>query len=359
MKAALISLGSTSSKWIAEAMQKYFDQVDSIQIKFIELNLASKGTEILYKGERLPKYDCVYVRGSYRYANLLGSITSALKKETFVPFESSSFQLGHDKIMTHIKLQEAKVPMPATYLSSSITAAKKILERLNYPIIMKLPSGTQGKGVLYADSFASASSILDTLETLKQPFLIQEYVDTGGVDIRAIVVGDKVVGCMKRIATNGEQRANIHAGGKGEPHQLDYYGKKIAVEAAKAVGAEICAVDLLDSPKGPLVIEVNLSPGIQGITQYTKIDIADYIAKYLHKRTKEICEKGKEGTATKILQEVGIQNGNKQQIITNVDFRGKRILLPEVVTRAAKFTETNEVVIKYEDGKVIIEKFDM
>ena len=107
--------------------------------------------------------------------------------------------------------------MPDTYVVSSIEAAKKILKQVKYPIILKFPHGTQGKGVMIADSFAAASSMLDTIESLKQPFLVQEYVETEGSDIRAFVVGDKVVAAYKRKAAIGEKRSNIHAGGKGEP----------------------------------------------------------------------------------------------------------------------------------------------
>lgn len=358
MKAALISLGSVSSKWIYESMKKYFDEVDHINIKYLEMNLDSRKPEILYRGEPLKKYDCIHIRGSFRYANLLGSMTSTLKNKSYIPFSPDSFSIGHDKILTHVKLQEFRIPMPTTYLSSSITAAKKILERLNYPIILKLPSGTQGKGVLFADSYASASSILDTLHSLNQPFLIQEYVETGGVDIRAIVVGDKVVASMKRVAVEGEKRANIHAGGKGKPVELDFYVKKIAVESAKAVGAEICAIDILDSSKGPVVIEINLSPGLQGIQACTKIDVADKIARYLYKKTKSIYDAKKEKAASEILVDAGVSDVPKE-IITNVDFRGKRILLPEIATKVSEISENNEVIIRFSSGKVSLEKFDM
>ncbi|MEA2036736.1 MAG: ATP-grasp domain-containing protein, partial [Nanoarchaeota archaeon] len=221
----------------------------------------------------------------------------------------------------------------------------------------KFPSGTGGKGVMYAESYPAASSLMDALETLKQPFLIQEYIETEGEDIRILVVGDRVVAAMKRKAVLGEKRANVHAGGEGEAFEPDVQMKKLAVEAAKSIGAEICAVDMLESIKGPMVVEINLSPGLQGITKVTKVDVADKIAKYLAERAKAFKEKGSKKGAVEIIKEINIdKQANEQQIITNMDFRGERILLPKLVTDLSKFTEEDEIILKVKKGKIEIEK---
>ena len=358
MKAALISLRSKSSQWTIKEMRKYFELVDDIDLKEIEVNLGKGKLEVLYQNKPLPKYDCIYAKGSFRYASLLRSITKAVFNTCYMPIRPESFTIGHDKFLTHLALQYYKIPMPKTYLASSPKSAKKILEKVNYPITLKFPHGTQGKGVMFADSFASASSMLDALETLKQPFLIQEYVETSGEDIRAIVVGDKVVASMKRKAVFGEKRANIHTGGKGEPCVLDMSTKKIAVDTAKSIGAEICAVDMLESVKGPQVIESNLSPGLQGITATTEINVADKIAKFLYEKTKEFTEKGKREEERKIYEDLGISTTEKnvQQIITNLDIRSSKILLPKVVNDIAKFSEKEEVVIKVDKGKIFVER---
>lgn len=358
MKAALISLGSKSSLMIIEELKKYFKAVDNINLKELEVNLGKGKLEVLYQGKLLPKYDCVYAKGSFRYTTLLQSITRALFDTCYMPIKPEAFAIGQDKLLTHLALQYYKIPMPETYLASSPRGAKKILEKVNYPITLKFPRGTQGKGVMFADSFASASSMLDALETLRQPFLIQEYVETGGIDIRAIVVGDKVVAAMKRKAVFGEKRANIHAGGKGEACILDEHTKKIAVDTAKCIGVEICAVDILESVKGPEVIEANLSPGLQGITASTKINVADKIAKFLYERTKEFTEKGKHIEATKIIEDLGISTTEKnvQQIVTNLDIRSNKIVLPKVINDIAKFDEKEDVVIKVDKGKIFIER---
>ena len=259
--------------------------------------------EVLHEGKPIKGYDCIYPKGSYKYHTLLESLTASLHKECYIPFSPHSFVLGHDKLLTQIKLQKNNVPMPKAYISSTDEEAKNILEDINYPIIMKFPHGTQGKGVMYAESFAVASSLLDALSTLKQPFLIQEYVETGSTDIRAIVVGEKVVASMKRKADGREKRANFHMGGTGEPVTLDTKTKNLAIKAAKVLGADICAVDMLEGVKSPLVIEVNLSPGLQLITKTTEIDVADKMAHYLFEKAK----KAGRGTAEKRHPE---NNGN-------------------------------------------------
>ena len=360
MKAALMSLGSKSSLMTAEAMKKCFDTVDAIDLKNVEVSLGSKGLSILYDGKSLQKYDCIYAKGSFRYAPLLMSITTAFYNNTYMPIKPNTFTIGHDKLLTDLALQNYKVPMPNTYVVSTIDAAKKILEQVKYPIILKFPQGTQGKGVMFADSFAAASSMLDAIETLKQPFLIQEYIETEGSDIRAIVVGDKVIAAMKRKAAGEEKRANIHAGGKGEPIVLDAHTRKIAVNTARSIGAEICAVDILETAKGPAVIEANISPGLQGITATTKIDVADKIAKYLYEKTKEFSEKGKKTETSKMFTELGVGAAGKdeeQQIVTNLDFRSERILLPKIISNITKFDEKEDVVIKARKGKVSLEKY--
>ena len=252
--------------------------------------------------------------------------------------------------------------MPKTYLSPTLDYAKSVvLKEVNYPVIMKFPAGTQGKGVMVADSYAAASSMLDAFSMLNQPVIIQEYIETDGVDIRAIVCGDKVVASMKRIAQKGEKRANFHAGGVCEPYELDPKTKKIAIQTADAIGADICAVDMLESATGAKVIEINLSPGLQGITSATKIDVADKIAKYLFKKTEERVGAKKTPSASDVLKDLGVDETQKkiQEVIEHIDFRGDRILLPESVTRMKKFSEKDEYIIKIVDGALIIKKFDI
>ena len=357
MKAAIISLGSVSSQMTAEAMKKYFEQVDMIQLKNVEVSLG-KEAEVLYEGKPIPEYDCIYVKGSFRYANLLQSITGMLEgRVPYIPLPASLFSTAHNKLLTQLVLQQHNIPMPKTYISSTTDTAKELLKKISYPIVMKFPEGTQGKGVMFADSLASASSLLDALGALNQPFIIQEYIETGGTDIRALVVGDNVVAAMRRTAKKEEKRANIHAGGTGEAIQLDRKTTNVALDTAKALGADILGVDILESLSGPKVIEVNISPGLQGLSAVSTTDVPDEIAKYLFQRTEEQIVGARKREEVKILSEITLENNEKQEIISNLQFRGERIVLPEFVSKITRFSDRKEYSIKAKKGKVEIEEF--
>lgn len=358
MNAAIISLGSVSSKWTVEAMKKYFDEVDALDVRYIEITFSGERAQILYKGKPISKYDCIFAKGSFRYANLMQSLTILVNGDSYLPLTDKVFTVAHDKLLTQLELQRNNIPMPTTYMASTIEAARSILERLNYPIIMKFPQGTQGKGVLFAESFASASSILDALSSLRQPFIIQEYIETGGTDIRAFVIGDEVVASFQRKANVKEKRANIHAGGTGETIELSDEAKRIAVKAAKSVGAGICGVDILQSHRGPVVIEINIAPSLQGITKYSGVDVADKIAKYLYENTKTKVLSDRDITADKILNEIE-QVDKDQTLITTLDFRGSRVLLPEVITKIAKLKDEQDYEFTTKNGEVRIKKFSM
>ncbi len=355
--AALISLGSTSSKWTAEAMSKYFEKVDEISLKHIEINFSGESAQILYKGEPLDKYDCVFAKGSFRYAPLLQGITALREKKCYMPIHSSAFSVAHDKLLTQLALQQHNIPMPRTYQAATVEAAKSIMKSMNFPIIMKFPQGTGGKGVVFAESYASASSVLDALTALRQPFILQEYIETGGTDIRAIVVGDKVVAAMERKADLTEKRANMHSGGSGENIVLDEYTKNLAVKVAKAIKAEVCGIDILIGAKGPVVIEANISPGLQGITKATKVDVADAIAKHLFEQTAGLRAEEKVADAAKVMQDTGLDASDT--LITSLDFRGARVLLPEMIVKKAKFLEEADYEITTRPNFLCIKKFNL
>ncbi len=358
MKAALISLGSTSSEMVAAAMKKYFTEVDVLNLKNIEVTLG-KESGIFYEGKPLAHYDCVYVKGSFRFANLLRSIAALLEgKVPYMPLPASSFTTIHNKLLTHLILQQYNIPMPKTYVSSTTEAARDLLKRVSYPIVMKFPEGTQGKGVMFAESFSSASSLLDALGALNQPFIIQEYVETSGTDIRALVVGDKVVAAMRRRAQREEKRSNIHAGGIGEEIQLSREVTNLALDTARALGVDICGVDILESALGPKVIEANISPGLQGLSKVTPVDIADEIAHFLFLKTEEVLANKKKHETAQAMRDLNLYNEDpSQEIITALLFRGERILLPEFVTKLTQFNERKEYAVRAQKGKLEIKEF--
>ena len=356
MKVALFSMGSVSSKIIGEALNRYFDKVLHYDIRRVEVRIGKGTPKLIYKGEEVKiDVDCVYLKSSFRFALIQKAIATYFGKKVYMPIDKEAFTIVNDKALTHIALEEAGVPTPDTYITPTITTAKELFDTIEFPIIMKIPGGTHGKGVMFAESIATAAGILDTLSELKQSVIIQQYIETGGEDIRAIVVGDKVVAAMKRKAVKEEKRSNIHAGGIACEIKLDSAAKKIAIKTAKALKAEICAVDLLESSDGYLVLEANLSPGLQGIMEATNLDIPDMIAKFLYERTKEFkTGKPKGPSAESLINEAA--ESQEQQIITSLHLRGERILLPQLVSKLSKFNEEDDVVMKVKSGRIILEK---
>src|SRR3989344_1963514 len=357
MRLAIIRLNSGSSKMVADKAKQFFDKVDMLDIRNMQVTVNGKGVSLIHEGKELEEYDCVYVKGSFKYALLARGITKALQGKCYLPLMPESFTIGHDKFLTLLSLQSHKIDMPTTYLAGTTKAAKKIVENIHYPAILKIPSGTHGKGVMFADSSESAKSILDTLEVFKQPYIIQEFIESGATDLRALVVGDRVLGSMKRRAVKGELRANIHMGATGENYIMDYDTKRLAVKSGKAIGADICAVDILQSGNRSVVIEVNVSPGIQGLTAATKKDIALGIAEFLYEKTKEFKKNSGNAAYHGVLKELSINT--EKEVITNLDIRAGVIRLPPVIAKAAELTEDDDVVIKVKKGKIIVEKHSL
>ncbi len=314
--------------------------------------IAGRKTEVLGNGEDLTKAECVYLRGSYRYVKLLSAATAILQKNAYLPLKSESFEIAHDKFVTLIKLSEAGIPVPQTYLAYTIRAAKKLLDEMNYPVVIKLPAGTHGKGVMFADSKESAKSIIDTLDIVtRQPLVIQEYVEAGAKDIRAFVIGDKVF-AMERTAGEEELRANMHMGGTGREILLDYDVKHMARKAAKIIGAEIAGIDILKSSSGCKVCEINVSPSVNGISKATRKNIAEEIAKFLYEKSVARKEVKKEHGFREAMDEIE----SEKVIETQLDVKGEKIRLPGIVSKVGKLIPGDDVVIKVKKGKVEIEK---
>lgn len=358
MKLAVISLGGRSSQKVVEEATKYFSEVDDLKIKDIEVNVTSKDMNVFYSGDKLKKYDCIYLRGSHKYALLQRAITEALRGESYIPFSPESFNFGHDKILTALALKKAKIPLPTTYIATSIPVARNILNRIHYPIIIKIPSGTQGKGVMFAESQASAKTVLDTLDVLKQPCIIQEYIETKSTDIRAIVVGNKVIASMKRKGAKGDLRSNIHQGGIGENYECDEELEEIAVRSAKAINAEICGIDILRTGNKIFVLEVNLSPAFEGgISEATKKNIAEPVVKYLYEKTKKFIEDKKQVDTNNIITSLDTKELNK--LYTSLTIKEGIIKLPSIVTKVTGFNQDEDVIISARKGFLKIEKHNI
>ncbi|MGB5464206.1 MAG: RimK family alpha-L-glutamate ligase [Aureibaculum sp.] len=200
---------------------------------------------------------------------------------------------AQNKVRTLQIMNRKNIPIPQTVFSIDPQNIDEQIELLGGPpVIIKLQEGTQGLGVILAESAKSAKSIIDTFYNMNASILLQEYVEeSNGEDIRAIVVGNKVVAAMKRMGEKGDFRSNIHRGGTGELVELSDKEKRIALRATKYLSLPVAGVDMIRSKKGAMLIEVNASPGLQGVEAFTKVNVAENIIKYLENNVRKKFQK--------------------------------------------------------------------
>ena len=247
------------------------------------MNIAKAKPRIFFQGREV-NFDVVipriaatwtfYGAAVVRQFELMGSLSAN---------SSASISRSRDKLRA---LQLIGVEMPITgyvHLSRDIESVLRTVG--TPPYVIKLLEGTQGRGVVLTETMEAAISAVETMKKVDANILIQEFIsESSGQDIRAIVVGDKVVASMKRIAKPGEFRSNVHLGGRVEDYKLTAQEQESAIKAAKVLGLSVAGVDLIQSNRGPLVLEVNSSPGLEGIEKATGIDVADEIIKYLEEQ---------------------------------------------------------------------------
>lgn len=197
--------------------------------------------------------------------------------------ESTSITRSRDKLRCLQILSRSDIGLPTTSYAHSTKMTEKLIKMVGgAPCVIKLIEGTQGKGVILADTNKAAESVIDGFRQMKAHFLVQEFIkESNGCDIRAFVIGDKVVASMMRRAKEGEFRSNLHRGGTAMQVEISKEESAMAVKAAKALGLQVAGVDLLRSSRGPLILEVNSSPGLQGIETSTKLNIAGMIIEYI------------------------------------------------------------------------------
>jgi len=276
-------LGPSTTRLIKEA-EAVFSNVKYIPVNRIILKLNGK-PKILYEGEDLTKYDYCLPRIDSKRAQHGYHIMRFLDKANMKkPYSSETILIAHNKFMSLDVLRQADVPIPVTYLVSSINSARNVLKKMKYPVIIKIVSGFGGKGVLLLEDLTAALSVIETLKLMRQEIVIEEYVENPGEDKRAYVVGGRVVAAYKRKCKKDEFRSNLMVGGKVEHTTLSEEMQDIAVRAASAISSEIVAVDMLEGEKGPKVMEVNINPGLKGIQPYVNVAkiIVDYIASQIN-----------------------------------------------------------------------------
>ncbi len=355
MKLCVISLQGETSKNIAKEARAFFDIVTELHLKNIEIALDDKqGFSVKDSVGELDDFDCVYIRGSHKYILLQRALTRALYKKVYMPLKPNAFTLGHNKLLGTLELQQKGINIPTSYFISDAQQAKNLLGKVHYPIIIKIPEGTHGKGVLFADSESSARSMIDALDVFHQPYIIQDYIETGDIkseDLRVIVAGGKVVGAMKRVSSSTDVRANIHLSGKGVPVTLTPDIEKMSVKAARALGADIAAVDILVGRK-PSVIEINLSPGLKGLMKYTNKNVAKSVAKALYDGTVAFKQDKKLPTPKKE------KNGFDEHYIEAHIDKGL-LTLPRFVTKGSSFSNGDDLIIRLKDGELRVTKHNI
>lgn len=265
-------------------------EVTIINPLYCYLNVAASSPNVHYRGgEPLPKYDAVIPRIG---ASITYYGTAVLRHmETMGMYtlnESIAISRSRDKFRSLQLLARKGIPMPLTSFAQSPDDTEDLIRMVGgAPLVIKLLEGTQGKGVILADSHQSAVSIINAFKEMSANILVQEFIEESrGTDIRCFVIGDKVVAAMKRQAKDGEFRANVHQGGRAMKVVLSPQERAIAISAAKTMGLKVAGVDLIRSNHGPLVLEINSSPGFEGIEKATHVNIAGKIIQYIEKNAK-------------------------------------------------------------------------
>lgn len=251
------------------------------------MNIASDRPMVHYREEELHDFNAIIPRIG---ASVTFYGTAILRQFEMMGVhalnESTAISRSRDKLRCLQILSRAGIGLPVTSYAHSTKMTSKLVDMVGgAPCVIKLIEGTQGKGVILASDRKAAESTIDGLRQMNAHFLVQQFIpESNGCDIRALVVGKQVVASMMRVAKDGEFRSNLHRGGHAVPVELTDVEKKMAVEASEVLGLHFAGVDLLRSKNGPLVIEVNSSPGLQGIEASTGLDIASMVIEFLEQR---------------------------------------------------------------------------
>lgn len=259
------------------------------------MNVAASSPTIHYRGgELLGHFDAVIPRIGVSITFYATAVLRHLETMGMYTLNASIAILrSRDKFRSLQLLARQGLPMPLTGFAQSPDDTEDLIRMVSgAPVVIKLLEGTQGKGVILAESHQSAVSIINAFKEMSANILVQEFIqESRGTDIRCFVIGDKVVAAMKRQAKEGEFRANVHQGGKALKVKLAPEERALAVAAAKTLGLRVAGVDLIRSARGPLVLEINSSPGLEGIERTSQVNVAGKIIQYIEKNAKPIGKK--------------------------------------------------------------------
>lgn len=287
MKIGILSQGPNlySTKRIAEAAKERGHDVRVINTTKCFMNINSTANRVYYKDELL-NFDAVIPRIAASITFYGISVVRQFEMSgTYALNGSLAITRARDKLRAHQILSRKKLGMPMTVFAHSTSNTDDLIKVAGgAPLVIKLLEGAQGKGVVLAETKKAAESVIDAFRGLHAHFLIQEFIkEAGGADIRCFVIGEKVVATMMRKATDGDFRSNLHSGGVAEAVKITPAERKTALGAAKAIGLDVAGVDIIRSDRGPLVLEVNSSPGLEGIENISQKDIARLMIEHIEK----------------------------------------------------------------------------
>ncbi|EJV9178186.1 30S ribosomal protein S6--L-glutamate ligase [Salmonella enterica] len=297
MKIAILSRDGTlySCKRLREAAMRRGHLVEILDPLSCYMNINPAASSIHYKGCRLPHYDAViprigsaitfYGTAALRQFELLGS---------YPLNESVAITRARDKLRSLQLLARQGIDLPITGIAHSPDDTSDLIKMVGgAPLVVKLVEGTQGIGVVLAETRQAAESVIDAFRGLNAHILVQEYIaEAKGCDIRCLVVGNEVVAAIERCAKAGDFRSNLHRGGVASIATITPRERDIAIKAAQTLGLDVAGVDILRAARGPLVMEVNASPGLEGIEKTTGVDIAGRMIQWIERHaTPEFCLK--------------------------------------------------------------------
>lgn len=291
MKIAVLSTNPKlySTKRLIEAGLNLGHEMLVLNHKRCYMNITSHRPEIHYKGEAVTGVDAIIPRIGASISFYGAAVVRQFEMMgVYSVNESVAITRSRDKLRASQLMARKGIGLPVTGFANSPDDTEDLLTFVGgAPVVIKLLEGTQGVGVVLAETKKAAESVIEAFRGLKANFMVQEFIkEAGGADIRCLVVGDKVVAAMKRQAKGGEFRSNLHRGGSASLIKISPEERSTAVRSARVMGLNVAGVDLLRSNHGPVVMEVNSSPGLEGIETATKKDVASMIIQFIEKNAK-------------------------------------------------------------------------
>ncbi|MCL4107125.1 UNVERIFIED_CONTAM: hypothetical protein GTU68_039117 [Idotea baltica] len=273
-----------STRRFIEAARSRGHRVDVMDTLQFAIDLKAGDPDLLYHSQRLESLDAVLPRIGPSITYFGTAVVRQFEQmDIYSANSSNGISSSRDKLRSLQILSRHAIGIPPTTFVRSQKDVLPAIQRVGgAPVIIKLLEGTQGIGVILAETVKNAEAIIETLQSTKQNVLVQKFVaESKGRDVRALVVGNHVVAAMRRVAVGNEFRSNVHRGGRAEPVELDNDYKQTAVRAAQILGLRVAGVDMLESNDGPQVMEVNSSPGLEGIETCTQLNLAGSIVDYI------------------------------------------------------------------------------